>query len=65
VNGASSTAPFTSTVIEGSTNTISAPASQTQGSTIYDFSAWSDGGARTHTISADAPATYRATHAPR
>ena len=33
--------------------------------TTYDFSVWSDDGARTHTITAGAPATYTATFTPR
>jgi glucose/arabinose dehydrogenase/PKD repeat protein len=64
VGGEQSTAPFTRTVIQGSTVSLSAPGPQTLGSTTYDFSAWSDGGARTHTVVAGtAPATYRATYA--
>jgi hypothetical protein len=55
VGGATSTAPFTRRVIQGSVNTISAPTPQTLASATYDFSAWSDGGARTHSITADAP----------
>jgi glucose/arabinose dehydrogenase len=65
LNGSTSTAPFARTVIEGSVNTISAPTPQTLASATYDFGAWSDGGARTHTIIANAPETYRATYAPR
>ena len=65
VGGATSTAPFTRTVIQGSVNTISAPTPQTLGSATYDFSAWSDGGARTHSITADAPGTLRATYTQR
>ena len=57
------TAPFTRTVIVGSDNSISAPASQTSGSSTYSFSSWSDGGARSHDIVAPAaPATYTATY---
>jgi hypothetical protein len=65
VNGSPSTAPFTRTVIEGSANTISAPTPQTLGSITHDFGAWSDGGARTHSITADASGTYGATYTPR
>ena len=65
VNGAVETAPFTRTVIEGSANTVSAPSPQTLAAATYDFSVWSDDGARTHTITAGAPATYRATFTPR
>jgi glucose/arabinose dehydrogenase len=65
VGGATSTAPFTRTVIQGSVNTISAPTPQTLASATYDFGAWSDGGARTHSITADAPASFEATYVPR
>jgi glucose/arabinose dehydrogenase len=54
------TAPFTTTVIVGSSNLVTAP-DQASGSTQYNWSAWSDGGARSHTIVAgSAPATYTA-----
>jgi glucose/arabinose dehydrogenase/PKD repeat protein len=57
-------APFTRTVIQGSTQSLSAPAPQTLGSTTYTFSGWSDGGAQSHGIVAPASAaTYRATFA--
>jgi glucose/arabinose dehydrogenase len=65
LNGSTSTAPFTGTVIEGSVNTISAPTPQTLAPATYDFGTWSDGGDRSHTITADAPATYRATYTQR
>lgn len=42
--------PFTITVISGSTVTVSAPSPQTIGSTNYQFSSWSDGGAETHDV---------------
>jgi PKD repeat protein len=57
-------APFTRTVIINSANSVSAP-NQSLGGTPYVFSAWSDGGAQTHTITAPAtPATYTATFVP-
>ncbi|HSC92403.1 MAG TPA: LamG-like jellyroll fold domain-containing protein [Gaiellaceae bacterium] len=57
------TAPFTRTVIVGSSNTVSAPSPQTLGGTDYSFSSWSDGGAATHTLVAPATATtYTATY---
>jgi hypothetical protein len=56
LNGASIKAPFTRTVIVGSSNTVSAP-SQNKGSKTYNFVSWSDGGAQTHTIVAPATAT--------
>src|SRR4026207_1295949 len=53
------TAPFGETVILGSLNTISAPSPQMLDGREHVFSSWSDGGAQTHTITADAagPAT--------
>jgi glucose/arabinose dehydrogenase len=61
VNGTAATAPFTRTVIIGSTNTVSAPSPQTTGGRTYGFQTWSDGGAQTHTITAPSlAATYRA-----
>lgn len=57
------TAPFTRTVIQGSTNTVSAPSPQTQGLMTYKYQSWSDGGAQTHVIVAPTTATtYRATY---
>jgi PKD repeat protein len=60
VNTASFTTPFTRTVIKGSTNTISAPSPQTLNSVSWDFSSWSDGGARSHDIVASGSASYTA-----
>ena len=52
-------APFTREVIKGSSNTMSAPTPQAS----YAFSAWSDGGAQTHVITAPNTATtYTATY---
>jgi glucose/arabinose dehydrogenase len=51
-------APFTRTVIQGSTNTISAPSPQTKGKKSWLFQSWSDGGAQTHSVTADSSATY-------
>ena len=63
VGSSTSTAPFTRTVIVGSRNTISAPASQVVGGTTYTFNGWSDGGARAHDVIAPATAaTYTATY---
>jgi glucose/arabinose dehydrogenase len=61
LNGATKLAPFTSTVIEGSTNTISAPSPQFPPGYKLQFRSWSDGGAQTHSITANADATYTAT----
>jgi hypothetical protein len=49
--------PTTRTVIVGSRLTISAPERQAQGARLFAFRSWSDGGARTHVITA--PATSR------
>jgi uncharacterized repeat protein (TIGR01451 family) len=62
VSGSSSTTPFTRTVIEGSNNSISAPTPQTLGGTSYTWVSWSDGGAQSHIIDADAAATYTAAY---
>ena len=54
-------APLTRTVIIGSTTTISAPTPQTLSGNSYTFANWSDGGVRTHVITAPATsATYTA-----
>ena len=61
VNGTGTTATFTRTVIQGSTNTVSAITPQTKGKKNYAFSSWSDGGSQTHIITAPATsATYTA-----
>jgi glucose/arabinose dehydrogenase len=62
LNTTAATTPFTRTVILRSSNSISAPTPQTLGGTSYSFASWSDGGARTHDISASASATYTATY---
>jgi glucose/arabinose dehydrogenase len=56
-------APFTRDVIQGSHLAITAPTPTTIGGLSYLFSAWNDGGAFTHDIVANAPATYTATYA--
>ena len=61
VNGSASTTPFVRTVIQGSSNSISATSPQTLGSATYSFQSWSDGGAQTHGVVA-AAATYTATY---
>jgi PKD repeat protein/glucose/arabinose dehydrogenase len=61
VGTTAATAPFARTVILGSTNSINAPSPQTSGSGTFDFVSWSDGGARTHNIVANAATTYTAT----
>lgn len=58
------TAPFTRTVIVGSANTVTAP-DQTLGGHAAAFASWSDGGARSHDITAPAAAqTYQAVFNP-
>jgi glucose/arabinose dehydrogenase/PKD repeat protein len=64
VNSATATAPFTREVIKGSLNTVSASSPQAIGSTTYSFTGWSDGGAASHTITANQAASYTATYAP-
>jgi glucose/arabinose dehydrogenase len=62
VGSRTDTAPFMHTAIIGARLTISAPTPQTQGSTTYEWSSWSDGGARNHDIIAPAAdTTYTAT----
>ena len=56
--------PFTRTLIRGGTTTIAAPSPQTLGPTTYTFGSWSDGGARSHTVTLDADTTFTASFAP-
>jgi hypothetical protein len=60
-NGVLSTAPFTMTVIEGSSSSVTAVSPQVLGSTTYAFQGWSDGGAGSHNIVAPVSGTYTAT----
>lgn len=60
LNGSGATTPFKRTVILGSKNTISAPSPQKLSGKTYRFVSWSDGGAQTHDITANASATYEA-----
>jgi glucose/arabinose dehydrogenase len=62
VNGTTGVAPFTRTVITGSRNTISAGTPQNANGASYSFSSWSDGGAQTHDITANASTSYTATY---
>ena len=58
------TTPFQTTVIVGSTNSLSAPSPQSLNFTNYNFVSWSDGGARSHNITAPTAArSYVATYA--
>jgi PKD repeat protein/glucose/arabinose dehydrogenase len=59
----SATAPFTRTVIQGSTNSVSAPSPQSLGGLTYTYASWSDGGAQSHVITAPStPTSYMATY---
>ncbi|WP_412539824.1 PQQ-dependent sugar dehydrogenase [Longispora sp. K20-0274] len=61
VGADTATTPFTRTLITGGTESVGAPTPQTVDGRSYAFGSWSDGGARTHTITAGAaPATYTA-----
>jgi glucose/arabinose dehydrogenase len=60
LNGGQTTAPFTSSLILGSQNSVSAPSPQSSGGEGWLFSNWSDGGAQTHQLVADATKTLTA-----
>ncbi|MGH7894523.1 MAG: PKD domain-containing protein, partial [Candidatus Binatia bacterium] len=62
VGAGSQPTPFTRTVIVNSAQSVSAPSPQTLGGSTFTFQSWSDGGARSHNITAPAAATtYTAT----
>lgn len=68
VNGGSTTntTPFTVTAVVGSQNSVSALSPQTLNRSTYVFSAWSDGGAQIHNITAPSTSTtYTATYRKR
>ncbi len=50
INGTTDEAPFTTSVIVGSNNSISANSPQTVGQTTYQFNSWSDGGSQNRNI---------------
>ncbi len=62
INSTEATTPFTHTVIQGSNNSISARSPQTLGPSTYSWVSWSDGGARTHNVIANANRKYTATY---
>jgi glucose/arabinose dehydrogenase/PKD repeat protein len=62
VGSTSQATPFTRTAILGSTLSVSAPSPQASGGTAYEFDHWSDGGAQTHSITANADGSYAATY---
>jgi glucose/arabinose dehydrogenase len=65
VDGQPFTGPHTFESVVGFERPIGAPSPQTSGGTTYAFSAWSDGGAATHTVSTPASdTTYTATFVP-
>ena len=65
VGSTSQPTPFTRTAILGSTLSVSAPSPQASGGTAYEYLSWSDGGAQTHNIVANASASYTATYGVR
>jgi PKD domain len=65
LNGVNATAPFSKTVIQNSVNGLAAPTPQTIASGTYDFSSWSDGGARVHSITATGNRSLTATFTKR
>jgi glucose/arabinose dehydrogenase len=65
LNGTNATTPFSKTVIQNSVNGLAAPTPQTLASSTYDFSSWSDGGARVHSITATANRSLSAAYTKR
>jgi glucose/arabinose dehydrogenase/PKD repeat protein len=65
LNSETATTPFTRTVIEGSTNSLSASNQPRNKHTNWIFRSWSDGGAASHNVTANASATYTATYKKR
>ncbi|SCL34094.1 Glucose/arabinose dehydrogenase, beta-propeller fold [Micromonospora rhizosphaerae] len=64
VGSTTGTTPFTRTVIQGSTNSVSALSPQSVGGRTYNYTSWSDGGAQSHVITAPTAATtYTASYA--
>jgi hypothetical protein len=58
-------APFSRTMVQGSTTLVSAPTSQTVNGVTYRFTGWSDGQAQSHAIKAPGLSkTFGATYAP-
>jgi glucose/arabinose dehydrogenase len=65
LNGNAFTTPFAKSVILGSANELAAPTPQTLAGSTYDFSSWSDGGARVHSITATGDRSLSATFGKR
>ena len=61
LGGETATAPFTRSVIRGSTNSIGAESPQSIAGVPYAFESWSNAGARTHTTQVNADTTLTAT----
>ncbi len=61
-NDETEVAPFTYDLTVGASTTVSAPSLQSIGGKLYRFSAWSDGGAATHTVTVNASRTLTATY---
>ncbi|HEY2334421.1 MAG TPA: PQQ-dependent sugar dehydrogenase [Solirubrobacterales bacterium] len=58
-------APFGFTVIQGSHQVLSAPQTAQPGGTTYNWTGWSDGGARVHSVTVgEEDATYVAAYSP-
>jgi uncharacterized repeat protein (TIGR01451 family) len=65
IGGTTQPAPYAHTLIVGSETTISAPDLQDANGVRYAFQAWSDGGARSHAITAGTTnVAYTATYVP-
>jgi Concanavalin A-like lectin/glucanases superfamily len=64
IDGASLATPATLDTLVGFQHTLSAPAQQVIDGVVYQFTGWSDGGAREHTISVPGTSTYTANYAP-
>ena len=63
VNSTAQATPFSTTVVVGSNNSVSAPSPQTVNRSTYNFISWSDRGPQSHTIVAPATNTsYTATY---
>lgn len=64
LNAETVAAPFTRTVVVGSTNALTAPSPQTFEGSPYNFASWSDGGSRIHdVVVGSSPSTYTASFA--
>jgi hypothetical protein len=61
LGGQAAAAPFTRSVIEGSTTTVGAQSPQTLGGTSYSFRSWSDGGTASHDVTFTDDRTLTAT----